>query len=192
MILPVHRLNGELGSTCEATMNFHQQLSAYKLGLLTDKDLPDIAIAGIEEGYDSGSLRILAGRGRTENAFVLCEDFQKALHELGFNLKDDKDAFLDLLVYYAEDIVNNGADPYEGYKNIIDLSYEGLDHLDFDLLDVYTLHVSIWEEESDGLDFHSSKGLTKEEYIESAKQEMITHLKTWLFRYRNKSIRNKA
>lgn len=42
-------------------MTFLQKKSAYTLKLLSDRDLPEIALAGLEEGYSSDSLLILAG-----------------------------------------------------------------------------------------------------------------------------------
>ncbi len=56
-------------------MTFVQKIFAYTLGILTEKDLPDIAITGLEEGYDSESLRILAGHNSTDNAFQLVDYF---------------------------------------------------------------------------------------------------------------------
>jgi hypothetical protein len=34
-------------------MTFIQKLSSYSLGFITDKDLPDVAMTVLEEGYDS-------------------------------------------------------------------------------------------------------------------------------------------
>jgi hypothetical protein len=52
-------------------MSFLQELSAYSLGFITDKDLPDPAMTGFEEGYDFESPRILAGLNTTKNSFLL-------------------------------------------------------------------------------------------------------------------------
>lgn len=83
-------------------MTFLQKISAYTLGILTDKDLPGIAMTGLEEGYDSESLRILAGHNMTDNSFVLDDYFRRTLNELRLALKDRKEALKDAVAFLCK------------------------------------------------------------------------------------------
>ncbi len=162
-------------------MTFLQKLSAYSLGLITDKDLPDLAMTGLEEGFDSESLRILAGHNATENLFVLNDYFTRALKELGLTLKERKDAFIDIIVFYARKIVNYKTDTYCEFEELTTIvNKTGFHWSDIGLMPCYAEYISIWEEKMDGLDFHTAEGLTKEGYIKKAEEEIRKYLQEWL------------
>ncbi|MCX6319579.1 MAG: hypothetical protein NTW29_20040 [Bacteroidetes bacterium] len=162
-------------------MTFEQQISAYSLGILQAKDLQDLAIKGLEESYDSESLRILAGLSSTENPFILHDYFTKAISELNIQLKDPKDALKDVIFFYAKIIVDKQVDTYSGFDKLDSIIMKtGFDFDNFDLMPCYVEYISIWEEKSDGLDFHTYEGLTKEQYIEKTEQQIRNFLREWL------------
>ncbi|RYY00836.1 MAG: hypothetical protein EOO53_21105, partial [Gammaproteobacteria bacterium] len=99
-------------------MTLVQKISAYTLGILTDKDLPDIAMTGLEEGYDSESLRILAGYNTTNNSFILNDYFRKTLKELGLTFNDRKEALINVVAFYAKNVVDKKADPYLEFEKV--------------------------------------------------------------------------
>jgi hypothetical protein len=162
-------------------MTFQQKLSAYALGLLTNKDLPDIAMTGLEEDYDSESLRILAGHGSTDNSFVINDYFERTLKELKLTLKGRKEALIDVVAFYAENIVNNKVDTYIHFEKLNDI-VDGTEFKweDLGLMTCYAEYISIWEEKMGGLDFHTSEGLTKEKYIKKSEERIRQYLQEWL------------
>ena len=162
-------------------MTFIQKISAYTLGLLTDKDLPDIALTGLEDGYDSESLRILAGYNQTDNAFQVFDTYRKSLVELGIVPASRKNLLINVVNYYAYQIIKNSIDPYSGFDEINHLIRKTeFDYPDIGLENCYAEYVSIWEVLTDGLQLHTGSGLTKEQYITETKEELVSHLKRWL------------
>lgn len=162
-------------------MTFLQKLSAYSLGLITDKDLPEVAMTGLEEGYDSESLRILAGYNTTENPFVLADYLTRALKELRLAFNDRKKALIDVASFYVKNIVDKKADTYLEFEELTEI----IDKTEFQCEDIglmscYAEYISIWEEKTDGLDFHTAMGLTKEKYIEKTEESLRNHLQEWL------------
>jgi len=163
------------------TMTLVQKLSAYTLGMLSDKDLPDIALTGLDEGYDSPSLRILAGYRSSDNPFQLKDYFEKALMELGIAERNQRDSLIEIIKYYADQIVHKKLDPYLGFDQIdkILLSTQ-FEYRDIFLDKCYVDYISIWEVQNDGLQLHEGSGLTKDQYIEATKNELISNLRQWL------------
>jgi len=163
-------------------MTFLQKLSAYSLGFITDKDLPDVAMTGLEEGYDSESLRILAGHNTTDNSFVLNDYFRRALKELRLALNDDrKEALINVVAFYAKNIVDKKADAYLEFEKLNEIINKTEFHCeDLGLMSCYVDYISIWEEKTNGLDFHTADGITKEKYIEKTEESIRKHLQEWL------------
>lgn len=162
-------------------MTFLQKLSAYSLGLISDKDLPEVALTGLEEGYESESLRVLAGRKTTDNSFLLNDYFTRTLKELGLTLKKRKDAFTDIIAFYARKIVDNKTDTYFEFEKINTIvNKTEFDWDDIGLMRCYAEYISIWEEKTGGLDFHTAEGITKEKYIEKTEETIRKHLEEWL------------
>ena len=162
-------------------MTFTQNISAYTLGLLTDKDLPDIGVTGLEEGYDSYSLRILAGHNSGDNPFHLVDYFIVVLKELNLTQPDRKSALIDVLKFHAHKIADKQIDPYLGFRkieNIITKTEFYYDNLD--LMDCYADFISIWEVKGDGLQLHEGLGLTKEQFIDKTKDDLVKHISSWL------------
>lgn len=162
-------------------MNFLQKLSAYSLGLITDKDLPDIAMTGLEEGYDSESLRILAGHNTMDNSFVLTDYFSRTLKELGLSLNDRKKALIDVAWFYAKNIIDKKVNTYLEFEKLNEVINKTEFHFDdIGLMPCYEEYISIWEEKTDGLDFHTAESITKEKYIEKSEERIRKHLQKWL------------
>jgi hypothetical protein len=166
-------------------MTFEQKISAYTLGLLTDKDLSDIAITGLNEGYNSESLRILAGHNSSENSFVLNEHFQNVLNELQITLKERKLALIDVVRFYVLNIVEKEADVYLEFEKIHEMINETEFYFhDIGLMPCYADYISIWEVEVAGLPqingFYLHVGREKVEFIDKTKMEMKTFLREWL------------
>ncbi|TMI62598.1 MAG: hypothetical protein E6H07_14385 [Bacteroidetes bacterium] len=162
-------------------MTFHQKLSAYTLSFLTDKDLPDIAMTGLEEGYDSESLRILAGHNVTDNSFVLRDYFRTALKELGLRLKERREALINVVAFYAKSIIDKKTDTYPELEKLNEIiNKTEFDWDDIGLMPCYADYISIWEEKTDGLDFHTADGLTKEGYIIKTEEKIRKYLEEWL------------
>jgi hypothetical protein len=99
-------------------MTLIQKISAYNLGLLTDKDLPDIALSGLEEGYDSQSIRILAGYTSNDNPFLLFDCFKAAISEISFTDPDRKKSLINVVKYYSSQIISKKFDAYLGFDRI--------------------------------------------------------------------------
>ena len=169
--------------TCyvQPKMNFTQNISAYTIGLLADKNLPDIAMTGLEEGYDSDTLRILAGHNSSDNAFQLVDYFNDVLKELDLTLPDRKSALIEVIKFHANKISSKLVDPYLGFQVIVDIINRTEFYYDnINLMDCYADYISIWEVKSDGLQLHEGLGLTKEQYIEKIKEDLVYHISKWL------------
>lgn len=165
-------------------MNFWQQVSAYNLGLLNATDLPDVAMSGIEEGLDSESLRILAGKQPGNNPFELSHYYTAALKELGMDEPDRRSAMFNVIGFYAQQIASRQVDPYPGFALIGDLFRKTAFYYDaFDLVSCYAHFISIWEVKTDGLQLHTGEGLTKEQYIAKRSEELSQGMAEWLKKY---------
>ena len=162
-------------------MTLVQKISAYNLGLLTDRDLPDIAMTGLEEGYTSESLRILAGYSSNDNAFQLVDYFKRTLLELRLTPIDKKDSLISVIKHYADKIIQRQLDPYLGFDDINKIvRTTHFDYSDISLNECYVDYISIWEVQSDGLQLHTGSGLTKEKYIDKTKEDLVNHLRQFL------------
>jgi hypothetical protein len=164
-----------------SNMTFFQKLSAYSLGFITDKDLPDVAMTGLQEGYDSESLRILAGHNTKDNLFVLNDYFRRALIELRVVLNDKKESLITVVAFYARNIVDKKVDTYLEFEKLNEIiTKTGFHCADIGLNSCYAEYISIWEEKMDGLDFHTADGIPKEKYIEKTEENIRNHLQEWL------------
>jgi len=99
-------------------LNFKQHIAKYVTGHLTTSQLPELAILGIEEGYESESLLILAGMSKRDNGFEVQEYFKNTLVELNLELPDRRNAALEYATGIAQDILNEKRDLFEGLKEI--------------------------------------------------------------------------
>ena len=109
-------------------MNTDTLLAKHVLGLLPVEALPGIALDAIQAGYDSPSLRQLAGASEydTEEAHRL---FGKAIQELGLPIPQAPEGGLTLARDIAREVVSGAIAPYEGAKRIWDQIYTRLPEL---------------------------------------------------------------
>jgi hypothetical protein len=89
------------------------------LGLVNPSDLPRMACDALERGYDSYSLRLLAGLTGTEEARAL---FERALAELNLPVPVERDAVMCLAKEISKEILDGATPPVEGARRIWDLS----------------------------------------------------------------------
>ncbi len=97
------------------------------LGLVPSEALPRIAVDALEAGFDTPSLRRLAGELRP----ILSETgplFEETLDELGVAIPDESTAALIVAKSYAAHIIDGTISAYEGARQIwrLELAVEGL------------------------------------------------------------------
>lgn len=101
-------------------MEFIAGLWNYVLGNLRTDELPDIALKALQEGYDTPSLRILAGLG--SDILEIKEYLKLTLKEMDIELPklpNKANAWLMLIRYYIQQIIDRNVDPIEGVGKII-------------------------------------------------------------------------
>ena|GEM_PF-946464 len=167
-------------------MNFLEKIAQYILNEQTSSALPSIAMQGLEEGYETPSLIMLAGCNDNENPFLINQYFQGLLHELSLNSLDKKQAALFLVNSTVDKIVSNQIDVYEGcdfiFKQILDLTDLRSENKKFvydsiELADVYSLYVTIWELMHASVNWDKIK--TNNNLMEETKQEIKKRLLEW-------------
>ncbi len=104
----------------------------WALGQLPSEQLPRIALQWLEAGWDSPTLRILAG----ETNPIMSEVgpmFNDVLEELNISLPTSTEAVARLVSEVAQQIVDGAVTPYDGASQIYDLhiSYAGVSGVDF-------------------------------------------------------------
>ncbi len=159
-------------------MNFVEKVAAYSLGLFDPKDLPDMAITAMEEGYESESLHILAGMNASDNPFELHDYFQKALSALGLIQPIGKEALVFTVNSHVKEIVNLQKKPYDEFKNIIRIVRASTFYYDdIMLLDCYGLYIAIDELDADW--FSDSSGKTMAAYSHELEASLVSNVKIW-------------
>jgi hypothetical protein len=167
-------------------MNFRQELTAYAAGDRTADQLPVIAMAGLEEGLDTPSLRILAGMDKSDNPFEIEKYFKQMLDELHIELADKRQTALDYALVIVDQILTGDEDVITGTHNIFTVAlakypfeketrryvYDsiGLEKI-YGLLDTYS-DIS----EAD-IPWHKKK--TNQELMDEVRVELLVELKKW-------------
>lgn len=117
--------------------------SKMALGLLLSESLADVAVLALEDGCDSPSLRILAGLTAAE-ADEAKAVFERALAELHSAVPSKRNAVLCLARETAKEILSGAMAPYDGAKQIWELSLRiPEEHLP--QLDSFVYAASEWE-----------------------------------------------
>jgi hypothetical protein len=104
-------------------MNFRQQIAKYVTGNLTTSQLPALGLKGLEEGFETPSLSILAGLDKNENLFVINQYFEQTLKELDFVLPDKKQAAIQYAFAIIDEILEDRKDVTEGMQEIINKAF---------------------------------------------------------------------
>lgn len=114
------------------------------LGLMLPDELSVVALDALEEGFDSPALRMLAGLSENETAEAW-DLFDRALAELRIVKPAKRDAVVALAREVAKQIKAGTITPYEGAKEIWDLTLLDLD-AHFPELDTFVYGASEWED----------------------------------------------
>lgn len=139
--------------------------SKVALGLLLSENLADVALLALEDGCDSPSLRILAGLTAAE-ADEARAMFDRALVELHGAVPSKRDAVRCLARETAKEILSGTMAPYEGAKQIWELSLRIPDE-NLPELDSFVYAASEWEDRPE--DRH-----VFEEGIAAAARELVS------------------
>ncbi len=167
-------------------MNFRQELTTYTAGDRKTDQLPDIAIAALEEGLDTPSLRILAGMSKSDNPFELEKYFKQTLEELHIQLPGDRQAALDYAVLITDQILSGDEDIISGTQDIF---YIALHNFPFEKETKKYVYDSIGLENIYGLldtyndlrdaDIPWQKGKTNQQLMDGVKVKLLAELKRW-------------
>jgi hypothetical protein len=167
-------------------VKFKKQILKYATGNLITSELPEIGIMGLEEGFDTPSLRILAGLSTTENPFVIEQYFKVALDEIQISLPDKRQAAIEYGYAIVDEIMEGKRGIFEGTKEI---RYKAIDSYDFFSESQKYCYDSIGFEKAYALydtidellhaDRQWSDEKTNEELISEVKQELFNELKRW-------------
>lgn len=153
-------------------MDFKEKIAAFTLEIFTCKDLADIAITGLEEGFDSEALRILAG-GYFENGIQLRQYLDVCMSELDMKLPENKEAVVVLARYYVREMIKGKSDPLGAFTLIERLLWQNsLYYKDIGLWDCYLIHLDIWDFDPSGLSNQVHNG----ELTEKLKGQLIQWL----------------
>lgn len=98
-------------------MDILNRICSWRLGRYFN--LPELAVDAISSGFDSPSLRILAGENPKKAG--LGELFERAIDELGYSFVDKEYAAIYLSRQIAERITAGQIGEYEGVKEIWDI-----------------------------------------------------------------------
>lgn len=160
-------------------MNFIQKIATYSLGLSKDKDLPLIALQGIEDGYCSETLYMLAGMDESENGFKLFDYLKQTLSELNISFPDRQTAMIQIVQLHAYNIANYITDPYDGMYEIAKIiDKTAFDWDDIKLWGAYGYYIAINEV------YHDEMRLPyftkKTDYYFEQKMNIINEMRVWL------------
>lgn len=98
-------------------MPLNADIEKYVLGSLLSDDLPRVALEALEAGYDSPSLRQVAGASGADPRDIN-DLFIRALTELRIQMPSPADAALSLARQIAGEVVQGTISPYEGARRI--------------------------------------------------------------------------
>jgi hypothetical protein len=167
-------------------MNFRQLLAKYVTGNITSDQLPEIGEKGLEEGFDTPSLCILAGLNKNESPFQIEHYFRMTLDELKITLPDKRQAAIEYAFAIVDKIIEGKKDVIEGTREI---RYNAIDSYDFfsesekycydsiGFESVYNL-IDMYDELSVA-DKHWQKEKTNQQLMTETKAELIEELKNW-------------
>jgi hypothetical protein len=109
-------------------LNLIETIAKHKLGIVDYQQLPSIAADALESGYDSPSIRCLAGSSGLEPS-ELQRLFLNALSELQLKVPTADEAGLLVAKGIAEAVLAGALRPYDGAKQIWSTIYTRLPEL---------------------------------------------------------------
>ena len=131
-------------------MDFIFGISNYVLGNISLKDIPNIATQALIEGFDTSSLRILAGL-RDNNPWEIDQYLSSSLKELNLKIPNNEEAGLNVIIYYLNKIVGREIDPILGIEKCIYevlykvRSFSGSKRYAFDKIEFHCLYGLFYE-----------------------------------------------
>lgn len=156
-------------------MIFEQNIPKLVTGEIELGALPAIALQALEQGFDSPSLRILAGLQENDNEFTLRRYLEDALRELSIEIPDKRQATLQVAIGIAHDIIAARQPIVEGVNEM------------FRKIDTYPFHEETRERRYDSIGLQevyiifinaeSSRDAGSPD--DNQEQELLTELKTW-------------
>lgn len=167
-------------------MTFRLQLAAYVLGNVTASDLPGVSLVGLQEGFDSPSLCILAGMNANDYSSEIEHYFNAALRELDLELPSKRQAVLEIAAYLLDELFTNKKDIMQGVtllvrhlSNYTDFFPENqqyaFDGMGFE--HVYGLYDT--HSELSCSDHPWQEGKTNAELLVEVEQRLLVALKDW-------------
>jgi hypothetical protein len=173
-------------------MNFTQQIAKYVTGNITTDQLPEIGITGLQEGFDTPSLCILAGLSKNESPFLIDHYFNLALKELNINLPDKRQAAIEYALGIVDEILEGEKDVIAGTREI---RYKAIDSYDFfseskqycydsiGFETAYGLFVTFDDLEDAVTPWQTEK--TNEQLMSETRSELFEELKKWKHKIKN-------
>ncbi|WCO03612.1 hypothetical protein [Psychroserpens ponticola] len=167
-------------------MNFNQYLGKYVCGYLSEMEYPELAIAGLLDGYDSKYLGILAAMKRTDEISELRKYLKWTIEELNIEIPTKRDAGLLYSSGIIDEILNDKKDIIKGVSEIKSNAfscydfYSESDKFCYDSVgfeNIYGLFVEYY----DSLD----KLNVDKKHLENTKNEMLAELKKWKPKLKN-------
>jgi hypothetical protein len=98
----------------------HIKVSEYVIGKFNYHRLPAIALEALADGFDSESLRILAGLDENSSEYDVKYYFNRCIKELGYSIPEITNAIWFLIKNTAQKIVQQDIDEYDGGRLICD------------------------------------------------------------------------
>ncbi|NIG54877.1 hypothetical protein [Chitinophaga sp. Cy-1792] len=168
--------------------NFLEHLAFHIVRNGQYSDLPDIAVIGLREGYDTPALVILAGLDKNESSFVMNDYFEKAIQELELAevLSGKKRAALLLVRGLRNRILKREIDVCDGCYFIFHkiLSFTDIRILDqkftydgIGLAEVYGIYDTIGELKNSSMNWSENK--TNEQLMEEEEERLMAALSGW-------------
>ena len=114
------------------------------LGLLRPDDLVQVGVQALKHGFDSPSLRILAGLNASEVEEAR-RMFDRALSELDLEVPSKRDAVVNLAREIAKEILAGTTEAYYGAKRIWDLTLHASSE-ELPELDSFVYAASEWDD----------------------------------------------
>ncbi len=94
------------------------------MGTESLRSIPNIALQALEQGLDTPSLYILAGFSDNDSEFEIIHYYGTALHELGIELPDKRNAAIQLGLSIADEIFDNKRSVIEGVMEIKNIAID--------------------------------------------------------------------
>jgi hypothetical protein len=176
-------------------MKFRKHLILFVIEKISVSQLPSVGLIGLEEGFNSSSLNILAGLNKDEPYSVKIEYFEKALYELNIKLPNKREAVIEYAILIIEEILNGKMELIEGISEIKCNSIDKYNFFDNNKVYRYDsigfeLIFSLYVEHSDLIIAEEQflKDKSNKELLTEIENELMYELKKWIEYLKNNEI----